>query len=369
MTTKTTIMLSVALAAIFAVGVTGLTNVQAEQTVDPSSLTESQIEAIATFTFNEQQQRDFESIAKNHPEVKDALGDKDINFVGVGVAGNLKNPESRLAIAHFLTDDNTVSVVIDEQSKEILDVKSDVIRLLTNNNAFAIAKYDGSETIRGVEMRLDMPTYTHETGATYTAIVLNGAKSGSTTANLCAWQNAPDDYWMQSGLLFDTDGIDVVWADTITNCAAINVNTLDYSTGDTLRYRNYITDLSGTANDQVTAYIYNEENADYFSYSRTVADTSNFMTGDVHTSVFFENANTSDTTQWENGFANEELTVLTAKHRTTTGSSYVTWDGETKAKANCGGITGVAALMDDQFDSTLYSVTWDLLEMRSQCDK
>jgi len=347
LTTKT-ISATFVLAAILTTGI-GLGIAEAETDL---SLTEEQISEIASFRFSSDKEQEFKTIAQSNPFVRSELNDKDIIFEGVGVGGNLKNPDKKLAVVHYLTLEKTVSVVIDEQSKEIVEIGTDVPRKLVTDNAFAVSQYSGGENIEGVQMILDMLSYSHQEDAEYTGIVLNAAKSGSNTANLCDWNNAPDDYWMQSGIVFDADGRDVVWADTITNCLAIDATSLSWSTGNELRFRNYITDLSGTANDYVTAYIYNLDNDDYYSYSRNVADTETFLTDDNHTSVFFENSHEDDSVAWEDGFSSEELTVTSAEIRNTTSSTYDTWDDSDHVSANCGGITGPAALMDDQFDSS-----------------
>ena len=74
-------------------------------------------------------------------------------------------------------------------------------------------------------MNLNAPKFKHY-GVGWQAMLVNAAKNGSHSFDVCDHDKAPALYWAQLGLQMSENKIDVVWADTCREChqAALTTN-------------------------------------------------------------------------------------------------------------------------------------------------
>lgn len=309
---------------------------------------------------------EFKQIALQDYRVLDAIGEKEAEFRKAGYITYGENSE-KYPVLHFVTNDSAISVRLNADTKEVEYVSERPHRIM-DTNGIASAYYDGAQTLNGLQMRLDAPTYSHESGASWTAILLNAVKSGSNTNLICDSNSHPNHYWAQGGLMFDTDDTDAVWTDTLEDCIGQD-STLGLSDGDEIRVRIWINDYVSDT-DEVVIELQNTDSNPLETYTVTtdVANTSTLLTGDPNTSVFFENNNGDHVSPtWEDGFTDGDLVVTNAHYRKTSSSSWWFWDGQSEAK-QCGHTVTTGDLISGSFDTSPRTVTWDLSDMRSKCD-
>lgn len=168
---------------------------------------------------------------------------------------------------------------------------------------------------------------------------------------------------MQVGYVFDSTDLDVKWTDTNQSCFAQTLTTTEPSAGQEGRFRIYIDD----ATDVWTGVYYNTVTGHTASITKTISGSSTLKTNEVNNGVFFENGNTSVTTEWDDGFAADPY-ADSAHYRKTSSSSWWFWDGETKSVSCPSPPPTTSQLMSGTFVVSPYKVTFDVSNIENLCE-
>ena len=300
--------------------------------------------------------------AIHDPKITTLLGDN-YEFKSSGKYGSDKDARSQIS---FFTDDRQNVVTINFEHGKIIESEKYAVTEwgATSARGWAIDYYDGSQTLNGLQMRADTPSFSHSSGG-FTAMLLNAQKSGTNTShNICLPSNAPDDFWAQAGFQFNSSGTKVGWANTLGYCNPSFATQLTFATGDEVKFRIYIDDTE----DEWFVSIDNLDDSTgaFVTDPIEVADSSTFDTGSRHTSVWYENAN--DDWNWDTGFSSDP-DVNSAHYRKTTSSSWYYWDGETQIDYNCSGwFVDPEDLMSGTFVGSPHNVTFDVSTIEADCD-
>ena len=215
------------------------------------------------------------------------------------------------------------------------------------------------------------PDYTHngdvDGQANWVALLLNSMKTGSSSGQLCNSANMPNAYWQQIGLMFSSDGTEVVYTDTGLDCDAQYFE-MPINANDRLDFFTVINDATDTWTLYVVNYDIPGGEPNMYGYYRVVPD-SDLMdtTSTVGTNVFFENQN-SASTAWSLGFA-DDITVDYAGFKYPPTGGWYYWQGDEFASAGChpGPIVDDEDLLIGSFTSGTHDVTWDVSEMDTLC--
>jgi len=252
------------------------------------------------------------AVAKN-PQVKYLLGD---NYEFSDTAQRFTENDGWQPILNYYTDngENTVTVLMDKGKVVSAEKYENVV--WGHARGFAVDGYDDNRyTVSGLSMVADVPDYDHDTGS-FTALLTNAQKSGSTDADVCTSSKAPTSYWAQIGMQFDSNDVRIGYTDTLKNCVPAYFP-IPFSTGDSMKYRIYIND----ATDVWTLWVDNvSDGSPAYAFTRTVSGSSTLDIDTLQTSVWYENSNTSSN-GWDDGFASDPV-VDYAAFQWTNGSWY-----------------------------------------------
>lgn len=260
----------------------------------------------------------------------------------------------------FLTDDGKNTVTVTLKDGKVVNVdKYETVTWTHAARGFAVDEYNGSYSMRGNSMVADIPTYSHQAGS-FTVLLLNAQKSGSTDADVCTSSKAPTSYWGQVGMQFDSNGVRVGYTDTLKSCNP-SFFSIPYSAGDSMKYRIYIDDAS----DNWYMWVDNLSDGNPpYAFVRNVSGSSLLDNDTPQTSVWYENPNAS-TVNWDPGFSADPV-VDYASFQWTDNVWYY-WTGELKSTIGChtGATTG--QLMSGAFVGSPHNVTFDVSNMDSLC--
>jgi len=154
------------------------------------------------------------AVTKN-PKVKGLLG---YDYEFTDTAQRLTEKDGWQPILNYYTDDRkyTVTVVMDKGKVVSVDKYENVV--WGHSNGYAIDEYnDNSYTVTGLSMVSDIPDYDHDAGS-FTALLVNAQKAGSTDGNVCNSSSAPTTYWAQMGMQFDSSDVRIGYTDTQKSC-------------------------------------------------------------------------------------------------------------------------------------------------------
>jgi len=298
------------------------------------------------------------AVAKN-PKVKNLLGD-DYEFRAY--AQRMTENDGWQPELTYYTDnrENSVTVVM-HKGKVISAEKYENVEW-SHLRAYAIDEYnDDRYPVIGLSMKADIPSYTHQAGTAFTAILLNAQKAGSNNNDVCTPSAAPTSYWAQIGMQFDTNGARVGFTDTILDCEPIFFG-IPFSTGDTMLYWISIDD----ATDVWTVLIWNQTQGGYaYAYSVEVANSSELDVDTAQTSIWFENAHYTSN-GWDAGFASDPV-VDYAAFKYTNGNYYY-WFNEYQQPFNCDSGTSVSDIMSGTLVGSPHDITFDVSGIEDKCE-
>ena len=143
------------------------------------------------------------------------------------------------------------------------------------DNGLIISGYPtNGAAINGLRMDLYAPSFTPITGTGWEAMLVNAAKNGSNGSDACQWWEMPDTYWAQSGIQMHQSGMDLIWADTSTNCvqAFFTSNPDEVDAGDYV-----ISQITVNASSNLwVIYGYNVSNGNFWTHTTTVSNSTDF---------------------------------------------------------------------------------------------
>jgi hypothetical protein len=294
------------------------------------------------------------------------LDEKDFTITSYGHTGNLKtDPGVWHTVINMEVDNKMISFKIDAETNEVLNIEVDEINKLSSpqHNGFVVDSYDGDQTINGLQMKSDAVYYTHESGAEFSALLLNAVKSGSNNADLCDKTADPTSYWAQVGYAYRSGGMDIVWTDTNKECIAQNMSITNPSAGNEMKFRIFIDDLQ----NRWTIYAYNVDTGASSTVTKIVSGSSTLKTKSPDNGIFFENHNTSTTNDWSDGFATDP-NVNSAYYRKTTHTGWFFWDGEDKDVYCPTPEPSVESVISGTLSGSPHDITFDVSDIETNCE-
>lgn len=320
----------------------------------------SEFDGVAPELINENMLNGFKITVAKNPKVKNLLGD-DYEFKTY-VQRMTENDGWQPELSYYTDNrENTVTVVMDK-GKVISAEKYENIVWSYHHRAFAIDEYnDDRYPVIGLSMQADIPSYTHQNGTAFTAILLNAEKAGSNSSDVCTSSAAPTSYWAQVGMGFDTNGVRIGFTDTTLECVPTYFS-IPYNTGDSIGYWISIDD----ATDVWTVMVYNLTQGGYvYAYSVEIADSSELNVDTAQTSIWFENGNYASN-EWDEGFASDPV-VDYAAFKYIDGNYYY-WFNEYQQPLHCYGNTAASDIMSGTLVGSPHDLTFDVSEIEDRCD-
>lgn len=298
------------------------------------------------------------AVAKN-PKVKNLLGD-DYEFKAY--AQRMTENDGWQPELTYYTDNRENSVTIVMHKGKVISAEKYENVVWSHLRAYAIDEYnDDRYPVIGLSMKADIPSYTHQAGTAFTAILLNAEKAGSNSADVCTPSAAPTSYWAQIGMQFDSSGTRVGFTDTILDCVPMFFS-IPHSAGDTMIYWIHINDST----DVWTVMIWNQtQGGPAYAYSVIVANSSQLNVDTAQTSVWFENAH-YPSNGWDTGFASDPV-VDYAAFKYINGNYYY-WFNEFQQPWDCDPGTIVSDIMSGTFVGSPHNVTFDVSGIEDKCD-
>ena len=319
----------------------------------------SEFDLVAPGLINENALNGLKIAVTKNPKVKNLLGD-DYEFKNY-VQRMTDNDGWQPELTYYADNkENTVTVVM-HKGKVISAEKYETVVWGHTTRGFAIDEYnDDRYPVIGLTMKSDIPNYNHQSG-TFTVLLLNAEKEGSNSASVCNPSAAPDTYWAQIGMNFDTDGVKVGFTDTLLGCEP-TFYSIPFSVGDTMLYWIFIDD----ATDVWTVMIWNQTQEGYaYAYSVEIENSSEINTNSAQTSVWFENSNTSSNS-WDTGFTSDPV-VDYAGFKYINGNYYY-WFNEYQHHLYCDIGTTASQLMSGTFVGLPHDVTFDVSNIEDKCE-
>ncbi len=297
-------------------------------------------------------------IVKN-PQVKGLLGN---DYEYRGHMQRQTENDGWQPILSYYTDNKKYTVTVVMDKGKVVSVEKYENVKWSHLRAFAIDEYDDDRyTITGLSMKAEVPDYTHKSGTAFTAILLNAQKANSNDADTCTSSAAPNSYWAQMGMQFDSDGVRLGLTDTFLDCEPMYFP-ISFSTGDAILYWIYIDD----ATDVWTLLIWNQtQGGSAYAYTVEVADSYNLSVDTYQTSVWFENAHYTSN-GWDADFTSDPV-VDYAAFKYIDGNYYY-WFGEYQHPLYCESGTTAADIMSGTFEGLPHDVTFDVSEIANKCD-
>lgn len=299
------------------------------------------------------------NIILSDDSIKKRISDKEFELMKkVGYIGNTDVlPIQWNPVLTIITDDEVITAEVDLNEKHLVNTAATKKHQLTlggGDRSFATDYYDGSYTINGIEMNTyDTPDFTGSSGNEFTALLLNALMTGSTEADACDDENIPESFWAQTGFVFESNGWHLTVTDTSYNCLD-RVITFNLSEDDNLRFRHYV-----NSNGDWTTWMKNLDTGLTYSETLTNLDGTTFVTDNLNTSVFFENANSNTT--WDTQFGSD-LTINTTYVRKSSDSNWYSWDSDAQNILDCDGFSHTDNVISGNLDFAS-SATWDLSVM------
>ncbi len=263
------------------------------------------------------------------------LSDKNsIDIYAVSFTGDLNNvPVNWFPVVHILDNDEIVSIELDLQKEIVKNVSNNKQEKLALDNAFAIAQYNGANSIfKSIGIVVpDQPTdFTADPQSGFAAHLLNAKMYNSDLADLCDPLKWTTDYWMQMGYLFKSTGWQYVATDTSLGCYALPFGTSwTPAATDDISFKIY-------AGSTWWGVLYNISQSQAEYYSKSGMNYGYIGKGDMGTSVFLENHYTSN--DWDDQFTDVTLPTNSAQIQKTN-YSWIDWSAESQYIGDCMGGT------------------------------
>ncbi|MEP0825318.1 MAG: hypothetical protein HRF40_07525 [Nitrososphaera sp.] len=297
-------------------------------------------------------------------KVKQVINNRPYELMSQGFVGNMKtNPGDWKTQLNFnIGNETQLIVVVDLTENKILSVEREPIGdYLSNERSFALDGYSGMNTIKGLEMEAEAPSFSPNAAYSFTAFTLNAAETAATTANLCSPTHVSDSYWMQTGFDFDTTSpfAHLVWTDTGKSCLSqsISSSSVPYSSGHTYSFF-----IQANPTSHTWTVFVEKDTGESFTTSRSGMNQYTMLTSDDHTSVWFENSNTiQGSGTWDSQFSTDPNAM--AFLQPSGSSNWFGWDFDYQTIAdNCSSATHPNNVIsgDLEFANT---ATWDLTTM------
>jgi len=274
-----------------------------------------------------------EKVMKDDDLSRDLAG-KSVTLDGYSYTFNVyeldANPEKPVdIILHYTVDDKSLTVIVDGTNNKIIDYEfTDIGGPLIPNNGLIVSQYSGS-AIKGIRMDYNGPNFTWN-GIGWTAMLVNGGMVGATSANACDPTKASTSYWAQGGVLMNSYGRQLVYADTTTSCIPKVLSTSQTNPAIGASLVTQITVDSANSIWYVTTS--NASTGQVYSHQQYVAGTTSIQTGTPLTSVFFENPRPAGE-NWGTYAANPKINK--AYGQSTTNGVWNYWGGQTDYVTGC----------------------------------
>ena len=244
----------------------------------------------------------------------------------------------------------------------ILQCIDDITSIITGHSrSFVVNYYDNSEfPITGISMTAMVPEYNYKTG-TFTTLLLNAQKAGSDRSHVCRSSEAPQTYWMQVGMQFDSDNIKIGYTDTINDCKT-KFFPISFTSGDTIKFQISINDTT----DEWSILVENQSDMNPpHTFHRVIPNSSVLDTSTGETSVWFENSNFSEN-NWHEGFASDIVVKSAAvQHKDGT---WHTWENENKMTLKCDVATTPSQLISGSFVNSPNAIIFNISEIQNKCN-
>jgi hypothetical protein len=237
-------------------------------------------------------------LALENEKVKEMTSGKaKVEFMSQDFVGNIySNPVVWTPEVRFNVDDKyQVIAVVDPENNTVTEVSSAPMEKLTldfGTRSWAIDYYSGSSTLTGISMTNTTPTYTPTSTDSFTALLVNGLMSGSST-NGCNSNYWPTTAYFQAGMVFypttgySHTGGTIAWTDTQQSCNA-QVTSVPYTAGNNYKFQIY----SDSVNGDWVIYLYNVSTGRASTVVILGPSTYTLKTDTGQSNVFFENSNT-----------------------------------------------------------------------------
>ncbi|WP_415282725.1 hypothetical protein [Candidatus Nitrososphaera sp. FF02] len=310
----------------------------------PSPLTKTQEEA-------------FTNMALSDKSVRDSIGGKDFEGVGVGFFTeniDVENPIWQPVVHLNVKDTGSVAAFLDPSGQEVTRIEEQPLVKAAINAAFASNYYTGASTVNGLRMTTTAPTYAVDaTTNMATLFLLNAVENNADVGKLCNPAFYATSYWAQVGLVWTTNARSVMWADNATQCITQSTG-INYVAGHV--YENKIYTSGGTwyivAKDTNTGST--------FTKTRTGITYVVFENSEFNNGIFFENHNTG--TSWYTKYASPHEVSATAKYSSNNGSTWSNWQSGGKQDSDCGGPRVPSTIISGNVAGG-GTATWDLQDM------
>ena len=174
------------------------------------------------------------------------------------------------------------------------------------------------------------PDFT-SSGVGWTAMLVNAAKNGSVVNSACDEGAFPSTYWAQTGIQMASGGMDLIWADTLTECHQrfFTTNPAQVESDDIVFSQITVDDST----DTWTFYGYNISNNNFWTHTQVVSGSIDIKRHAGLTSVFFENPNEVSEV-WDNDYA-EDPKINKAYARKVSSGNWNYWPGQTNFIVGC----------------------------------
>ena len=274
-------------------------------------------------------------MVKKDKKTSQYFEDKDVTYESYSYTGNVfaleQNPNKPLDIVmHYTADGESLTVLMDGETKKIVDsLLGKTPDPLLPDNGLIINGRIGSYDIKGMRIDYKAPDWT-PTGTGWTAMLVNAAKQNSYSSYACTKNNSYGTYWAQSGLLMNQNGLELVWADTGSECIPkyFTTNQNKARVGDSI-----ISQITVNPDTNLwVLYGYNFSTGDFYAHPQTVSETTKMSTNTSLTNVFFENPN-SPSKNWDPQFSSDPKIDRAYDQKLSGGWDY--WSDENEYVVNC----------------------------------